>query len=384
MVTADRSVTLVSSEIGSSGGIERVFLELVTFLTGQGYNVNVVCRSIDESLVPYLNRLEVIELAKGNTLLSRVYFTLLWMLYASRALKKLGKDKGVVIGPPCSAFNIDIVMAGSCHLAALLELHKEGKRVWLLNPMNWFIVACERAAFRQSDATIMAPSVRTAREIEQLYRIPQSRLAVIPHGVDINCFRPVSSLQQKKALRDRFGLPFDAIILLSVANELERKGCYLVLRALAILKARGVNARYVIAGRADYTQFNAVAASQGLGESITLLPPTRDSDLISLYQAADIFVLPTKYESFGLVCIEALACGLPVISCKVGGVEDYVETGSDGWLVPRAEATIAEAIGLALRSGVQKQMSTQARKKACAYEWNNVLKPLLKIIEHYY
>lgn len=384
-MNADRSVTLVSSEIGSSGGIERVFLELVIFLTQQGYKVNAVCRSIDMSLVPYLNRIEKIELAKGSNAFSQVYFTLLWMLNASRVLKKLGKDKGVVVGPPCSTFNIDVVMAGSCHLAALLELHKEGKRVWLLNPMNWFIVVCERAAFRQPNATVMAPSRRTAKEISQLYRIPSSRLAVIPHGVDVKHFKPlVGNEQHKNALRENFGLPSDTTILLSVVNELERKGCYLVLGALAILKERGTSAHYVLAGRADYSRFREMAASLGLLESITTLPSTRDVELVSLYQSSDIFVLPTKYESFGLVCMEALACGLPVISCKVGGVEDYVETGSDGWLVARAEVAIAEAIEQALRSGVQKPMSFQARKKACAYEWHNVLKPLLNIIESYH
>lgn len=383
-MNADRSVTLVSSEIGSSGGIERVFLELVIFLKQQGYKVNAVCRSIDLSLVPYLNRIEKIELAKGSNVFSQVYFTLLWMLNASRALKKLGKDRGVVVGPPCSTFNIDVVMAGSCHLAALLELHKEGKRVWLLNPMNWFIVICERAAFRQPDSTVMTPSRRTAKEIAQLYRVPPSRLAVIPHGVDIKLFKPLSNEQHKNALRESFGLPSDTTILLSVVNELERKGCFLVLGALAILKKRGINAHYVLAGRADYSKFRQVAASLGLLESISTLPPSRDVELVSLYQSSDIFVLPTKYESFGLVCMEALACGLPVISCKVGGVEDYVETGCDGWLVARAEEAIAEAIELALKSCVQKQMSSQARKKGCAYEWNNVLKPLLNVIERYH
>lgn len=378
-----RCVTLVSSEIGSSGGIERVFLELIIFFSRQGYRVNVVCRSIDASLVPYLEHLKIIEVARGRSLIGRVFYTVLWMCHATFALRSLGKDKGVVIGPPCSVFHMDIVMAGSCHLAALLELHKDGKRIWILNPMNWLIVACERVAFRQSDATIMAPSARTAREIERHYRVPQSQLAVIPHGVDITVFRPADSLQAKMKKRERFGLPLDTIILLSVANELERKGCYLVLRALAKLKARGIDVHYVIAGRADYTQFNVMATSLNVSEAVSLLPSTRDDDLVSLYQAADVFLLPTKYESFGLVCMEALACGVPVIACAVGGIEDYVGTGLDGWLVARTEDAIAEAIECVLKSGLQDRMSAQAREKACAYEWGKVLKPLRRIVDRH-
>ncbi len=374
---------MVSSEIGSSGGIERVFLELILFFAKQGYKVNVVCRSIDASLVPYLNHLEILDVPRGRNLLGRLYCTLLWMLHASHTVKKLAGNKGVVIGPPCSVFHVDIVMAGSCHLAALLEEYKEGKRIWLLNPMNWLIVASEKYAFTRSHATIMVPSIRTGQEIHRLYGVPESRLEVIPHGVDVNVFRPVESAKNKLDSRKKFGLPTDQLVLLSIANELERKGCYLVLEALALTQAQGFDIHYVIAGRSDYIRFRAMAEAKGLALSITLLPPTKDDDLVALYQTADIFALPTKYESFGLVCMEALACGLPVISCAVGGVEDYVSPGLDGWLVARNPQAIAEGLVAASKLECREIMSTQSRLKACQYEWREVLKPLNGIVERY-
>ena len=121
----------------------------------------------------------------------------------------------------------------------------------------------------------------------------------------------------------------------------------------------------------------------GLLDMLTLLPPTINEDLVALYQAADIFVLPTKYESFGLVCMEALACGLPVVSCRVGGVEDYVTDGVDGALVSRTPEGIAEGVDMLADSETRIAMSEKARLKALQYDWSIVLKPLDQIVANH-
>lgn len=377
------TVTLVSSGIGTGGGIERVFSEFVLYFSGEGYGVNAICREIDRELAPNVSRLEVVAVPRGDHLLARLVYQLVWLFSASYQLRRLGDRKGVVIGHPGSAFPLDIVMAGSCHLAALFEVWKDGKWVWLFNPMNWLIVLSERQAFKRKRSTIMVPSTRTGNEIHQIYGIPQARIAVVPHGVDVSFFKPARDLKHAQDSRCRFGLPSDKLMLLSVVNELERKGCFLVLESLHLLKAKGVNCHYAIAGRADYTKFRAQADLMGLLDMVTFLPPTMNEDLVALYQAADLFVLPTKYESFGLVCMEALACGLPVVSCQVGGVEDYVTHGDDGALVPRTPKGIADGISMLSDSKTRVEMSEKARLKALQYDWSIVLKPLGQIVANY-
>ena len=377
------TVTLVSCGIGTGGGIERVFSEFVLYFSGLGYSVNAICQEIDHGLLSKISHLEILDAPRGKTQVSRLFDQLWWLFCASRAVRRLGDCKGVVIGHPGTAFPIDIVMAGSCHLAALLEVWKDGKWVWLFNPMNWLIVLSERQTFKRKQSKIMVPSPRTGQEIRQIYGVPHARISVVPHGVDVSLFKPAKDSKHVLENRCRFGLPADALILLSVVNELERKGCFLVLEALAILKEQGRQFHYVIAGRADYTKLRAQADSMGLLDMLTLLPPTINEDLVALYQAADIFVLPTKYESFGLVCMEALACGLPVVSCRVGGVEDYVTHGVDGALVSRTPEGIAEGVDMLADSETRIAMSEKARLKALQYDWSIVLKPLDQIVANH-
>lgn len=379
----NRYITLVSSEIGNAGGIERVFLEFILFLSKHNFKINVVCRSIDPSLLQYIHKLEKVELPRGKNLLMRLYFQLAWIVKASTAVKKLGKLAGVIIGPPCSSLSVDIAMAGSCHLAALIELQKEGKYRWLLNPMNWVIIGCEYLLFTNSNTTVLTPSSRTSHEIHELYKTPVERLILIPHGVDLALFTPSSPGTNKSRIRFEMNLPGNCLLLLTVTNELERKGCYEVLKALKILQQKRNDVHYVIAGRANYDDIHQTIKSMGLTEIVSCLPPKNNEQLAKLYQAADIFLLPTKYESFGLVGIEAMACGLPMISCKVGGIEDYVTDQHDGLIIARTPAAIANAISTLSESSLREHMSLNAITKSKQYDWNIVLTPLKQLVDEY-
>ena len=377
----NKAVTLISSEIGNTGGIERVFLEFIIFLSRLGYKVNVICRSIDPSLLQHIHHLEKIDLPIGQSYLARLYLHLAWIIKASKSVKKLGGKAGVTIGPPCSAVSVDIVMAGSCHQAALLELQKEGKYRWLLNPMNWIIIACEYILFRNINTTVLTPSTRTRQEIHEIYKTPLDRLMLIPHGVDLSTFKAAPLDSNKYSLRKNLDLPTDALILLTVANELERKGCYEVLKALKILQPKKINLHYVIAGRADYQHFHETIDSMGLTGMVSCLPSKNSEGLAKLYQSSDIFLLPTKYESFGLVGIEAMACGLPVIACRVGGIEDYLSNQYEGLLINRKPENIANAIEEMSDIAVRNRMGANALAKAQQYNWNKVLMPLQHLID---
>jgi glycosyltransferase involved in cell wall biosynthesis len=382
-VNQNKFVTLISSEIGNAGGIERVFLEFILYLSKHGYKINVICRSIDPSLLQHIQHFEKIDLPKGDSFLTQIFFQLLWIVKASMALKKLGKSAGVTIGPPCSAFRVDIAMAGSCHLASLLELQKEGKYRWLFNPMNWVIICCEHLLFTNSNTVVLAPSRRTSNEIHRLYKAPKERLIIIPHGVDLSLFKPAEPSTNKSNLRLEQNLPDNCLLLLTVTNELERKGCYEVLKALKILKQKGLNTHYVIAGRSEYDNYHQAINSMGLVGMVSCLPPRNNEKLAKLYQAADIFLLPTKYESFGLVGIEAMACGLPMISCKVGGIEDYLTDQQDGLLIERTPMAIADGVCTLSESDLRAQMSNNAIAKSQQYGWDNVLTPLKKLIDQF-
>jgi glycosyltransferase involved in cell wall biosynthesis len=331
----------------------------------------------------YIHHLEKIDLPRGQSYLARLRLQLAWIIKASKVLKNLGVKAGVTIGPPCSALSVDIAMAGSCHLAALLQLRKEGKYRWLLNPMNWISIGCEYLLFRNPNTTVIIPSTRTSKEIHQLYKTPLDRLMLIPHGVDLSLFSPAPTSANKSHLRQELNLPLDCLILLTVANELERKGCYEVLKALKLLQEKNIHPCYIIAGRADYDDFAKTVNLMGLTDSVSLLPPKNNQQLVKLYQAADIFLLPTKYESFGLVGIEAMACGLSVIACAVGGIEDYLINQREGLIIPRTPIEIAQAVYELSGDELRLAMSKNAITKSQQYDWNKVLPPLQELVDRY-
>ena len=101
-----------------------------------------------------------------------------------------------------------------------------------------------------------------------------------------------------------------------------------------------------------------------------------------LYGAADAFLLPSRYESFALVCIEALATGVPVVAPRIGGVEDYVEDSVNGFLVERDEVAIGDALDRLFGDpDLCSSMSSAARSTARAFSWTEIARRYLDLLE---
>lgn len=371
-------VVLVYPSISYKGGVERVISEVLKFLVAHGVAVRAVCSDMDPSLVPLCSEVVYKKCKDSTNPVIAIWLRLSWMIRAANQIKPYaGRVK--VISAPCALLKADIVMAGSCHLAAQSARLSKGAYKWLLNPKHWFYIFCEFRIFRTS-STVLVPSTRTRGEIKRYYSFAKSKTYVMPHGVDLQLFSPDKTA--KAALANTLGIDERATILLTVTNEIKRKGCFQVLEGLRLLKPQFPQLHYVVAGRDNPEAFIAAAHALCLEDTVTVLPGVHGEALAHLYQGADIFVLPTEYESFGLVGIEALACGIPVLTTQVGGLEDYVTDGVDGLFVERTGVSVAEGLRRFLGLDVNQQclMVSKAREKAESYSWSEVLKPLLAFV----
>jgi D-inositol-3-phosphate glycosyltransferase len=205
-----------------------------------------------------------------------------------------------------------------------------------------------------------------------LYGVPASRVTVVPCGVDTEVFRPLNRIEARK----RLGLPQRSPIVLFVGRIEPLKGIDVLLRAVSHIDGRlGV---LVIGGDgkdlARKAELATLAAELRIADKITFLDAVPHDDLPLYYNAADVCVVPSYYESFGLVAVEAMACGVPVIASRVGGLKETVQDGQTGYLVPwLCPEPFAERLELLLNNEpLRRSLGREARMAAERYRWSEV------------
>ncbi|MBU3564473.1 glycosyltransferase family 4 protein [Polynucleobacter sp. MWH-HuK1] len=208
------------------------------------------------------------------------------------------------------------------------------------------------------------------------------KIVVLPHGVDTNLFHPLA-VDLRQELRATESIDKKTFVLLTVTNEVERKGCFLVLDAIKEMITKDRSIQYRIVGRDDYAVIKRYAASIGVEHAVQFLPAKSGPDLIKLFQSADAFILPTFYEAFGLVGIEAMACGLPLVATQVGGIEDYLQDGKTGLFILRTKVDIEKKVNYLIENPEQRQkMAISARQQAENYSWTSVLGQLKPLVDN--
>ncbi len=226
-----------------------------------------------------------------------------------------------------------------------------------------------------------------ARDLISGYDATPDRVAVINPGVSLSVFRPGSQAEA----RQRLGLPADGIVLVFAGRVQPLKAPDLVLHAAARMiaddpsLARRLTIAFVGgpsgAGRADPDGLTELAARLGLADLIRLEPPCPQPELANWYRAATIVMVPSYSESFGLVAVEAQACGTPVVAAAVGGLRTAVRDGVSGILVDsRDPARYARAMrDLIDRPQKLAQLSAGAREHASRFGWSATVDQLLDL-----
>src|ERR1022692_3992789 len=195
----------------------------------------------------------------------------------------------------------------------------------------------EAAIIACSDAVLASCSVE-AEQIVQLYGADPTRVRLVPPGVDHAFFAPGNRPQARRAL----GLPADGPLLLFVGRIQPLKGADVAVRVLAELdRARPrLRATLVVVGGPSgprgedaYHGLIALARELGVAERVRLVPPQPHEVISTYYRAADVCLVPSRSESFGLVALEAAACGTPVVASDVGGLRSLIDHGRTGYLV---------------------------------------------------
>ena len=240
----------------------------------------------------------------------------------------------------------------------------------------------EEQVVAAADALVASTS-QEADELVQLYDADPARVHVVAPGVDLELFAPGPGRQAERAA---LGLPADRDVVLFAGRVQPLKGPDVLVRAVAEIAAAGgpVPLLVVLGGPSGrptaVRELQALAASSGVEGDVLFRPPVPREELARWYRAADLVAMPSRSESFGLVAVEAQACGTPVLASAVGGLRSVVVEGVSGRLVPSHDPRAwADALTAALASPELRTTWPQgARRVAERYGWDATAAQMLK------
>ncbi len=240
----------------------------------------------------------------------------------------------------------------------------------------------EAAVIRCSDAVLASCSVEAA-QISDLYGADPSRIRIIAPGVDHAFFGPGDRPQARRAL----DLPDDGPILLFVGRIQPLKGVSVAVEALAALRNDHPDAHLVVVGgpsgprgAAEVDRVTQLVSDLNLDDRVLFVPPQAHELLSSFYRAADVCLVPSRSESFGLVALEAAACGTPVVASDVGGLRSLVDHGRTGYLVEESDPEVYAGWirQILAQPALADQLSAHAARRASRYTWSRAAHLLME------
>ena len=361
------------------GGLARHVRKLAENLVAQGVEVHVLARGTEQS--PPEEELDgvivhrVREPARPRDLSEFVT----WVEHMNADMLAVGVEVG-------DRYDFDLVhghdwlvaVAGDhlanrfrCPLAVTIHATEYGRHQgWVDKHPQSHIHGVEKWMANRADRVI-ACSAYMREHISDIYDLPEERIAVIPNGIDPADLVPVDDLD---TLRSRFAAPDERLVLL-VGRLVYEKGFQLALEALPGLIERVGNVRFIVAGSGTAEQeLREQATRLGLDEHGTFVGWIGDDVLHSLYRIADLTVVPSIYEPFGLVALEAMASGCPCLVADTGGLREVVPNDDVGLRFhsrdPDSLGQMAER--LLTDAGLRDRLVAEASEHVLSFDWADV------------
>jgi D-inositol-3-phosphate glycosyltransferase len=259
------------------------------------------------------------------------------------------------------------------HTVERLKGQQYGHNAGPLSPAAAVRIEHEARLAAHAD-TVIVSTEHEREQLRQLYALPPARLRIIPCGVDSRAFTPGTDAERQAARRALGGDREPLILFVGRLDPI--KGIDLLIDSVARMRER---ARLVIVGGnpdgdPEVCRLRAYANDLGIGEQVSLPGAVPQVDLVRYYRAADVLAVTSRYESFGLAAVEALACGTPVVAAAVGGLPSIVHDSVNGRLVRwRVPAAFAEALDtLCGDAQVRAGLAANARTSVAAYDWRRI------------
>jgi glycosyltransferase involved in cell wall biosynthesis len=366
-------VFLVAHAVHDRGGMERACAELIR--GGQAeFRFTVVSIDLAPDLRGLCEWIRVPAPLRPMPLRFAAFFVL-------AGVRLLGRKPGLVHTVGAIVPNrVDVAAVHFCHAgyratgarrssATAGPLRRASFRVG-----QWLALMAERYCYRPGRLHAFA-AVSEGVGHELLSHYPGIPVHQTPNGVDIERYRPDAAM--RRDVRGTEGVN-DGLVAIFVGGDWSHKGLSIAIEATGLATKAGVDAQLWILGDGQRAPFQALAERIGIGRRVRFFGSRPDVE--RFYAGADVFVLPTAYETFSLVAHEAAACALPVVAPAVSGITELVGDDEAGIIVPRSAQGVAEAIiALAFDAEKRERLGGCGRRRATAYTWERAVRAVAEV-----
>jgi UDP-glucose:(heptosyl)LPS alpha-1,3-glucosyltransferase len=239
------------------------------------------------------------------------------------------------------------------------------------------IIAVEQRMMRDNAEAWFLPVSTLAEDVfRREYRELPGRWKVMHPGVDVARFASPDREECRREIRERHGIGAADLLVLFVGMNFEVKGLDTILAALAKARTKA-NVRLLVVGHGDERKYAVLARSLGVAEAVTFVG-TQTAGIERYYRAVDAFIMLSAFDTFGMVVLEAMAAGLPVIVSGNVGAKDLVVEGENGFVVadPQDSETASSRLVQLLDANRRDAMGAAAGRRALAHDWDAVVKEL--------
>lgn len=340
-----------------AGGSERYCVNLARQLMVRGHDVTVIGESIDDDLSDEIDFVRVPVVRWTSSTRNRSF-----AMSVAEVTRR--RDFDIVYGLG-RAFGLDAVRVTErlqSHWLTVRYRSRFEQQLQHWNPRHRTLIDLERTIYNSPQVRRIVTQSRLDQQlVSHYYGVDESRVRIIHNGVDLAQFHPASS-QERLGLRSELRVDSDQPLLVFASMDFEGKGLRTILRALSRLESE--DAVLAVLGTGPIARFQRIARRLGLEQRVRFVG--RRADIRQFYGAGDLFLLPTAYEPFPNVNLEAMACGLPVLTtCTAGGV-DLVRHGSNGYLV--ADVDAEDEILAALQAHLSLSADKRSELSRCCLE----------------
>ncbi|MBN1136847.1 MAG: glycosyltransferase [Anaerolineae bacterium] len=289
----------------------------------------------------------------------------------------------------------DLRQAWGAPIVQMFHTLGQMKNAVASGPQEWETdrrIQAEAEVMAFADCLVAATPLDRAQMV-WLYGADACKIVVVPCGVDLSFFRPIPQDQARQAL----GLPVGRRVVLFVGRIEPLKGIDTLLRAMAVLASDGAGRQQdlsvIIVGgapgagaaqvKSELERLHRLQTELGIEHLVTFMGAQNQDTLVYYYSAADVTVVPSRYESFGMVALEAMACGTPVIASKVGGLAFTIQDSQTGFLVPDRDPEIlaARIRSLLDDDDLRRRLGRQAAHWAGRFGWPAVADQILGVYD---
>ena len=376
MTKTPKKIAVVIPKYGLVGGAERFAYELTECLSlNEKHEFHVFANSwqSDSDRITF-HKVPIIRFPRFLATISFAWF-------ANRKISKMNFD---LIHTHDRIFDADIfTMHGIPHRIWVHEIRK--KSMSLFDRATCWAEMC---LVNNTRCKIFLPvSSLTKEKFLQEYKIAPEKLQVIHPGVDIEKSQRFNRESCRKEIREHFGIDLSDIVILFVSMNFEIKGLDYVMAALGKAKASysSRKIRLLVVGKGDYKKYSALAQENGIKDNV-IFAGVQKENLERIYLASDIFMMLSRFDTFGMTVLEAMAALLPVIISSNVGAKDLVREGINGFVIEDTNNAdmICEKIGFMLDSKTRNTMAKEAYNMALNNSWEAAAKKVEGIYEEFF